>query len=88
MDEFTREFLTIDVASSRRSSRGIEILARLMSERGIPAAIRSDNGPEFVSLAILKWLTENNVETVQSMRVSRGRTAEKRASTAACGMNA
>jgi len=64
VDEFTRECLVVDVAGSIRSGRVIEILARLMSERGMPAFIRSDNGPEFVSLAILKWLTENNVETV------------------------
>lgn len=64
VDEFTRECLAIDVAGSIRSGRVIETLARLMSERGIPAFIRSDNGPEFVSLAILKWLTENSVETV------------------------
>lgn len=64
VDEFTRECLAIDVAGSIRSGRVIEVLARLMSERGIPAVIRSDNGPEFVSLAILKWLTDNNVETV------------------------
>ncbi len=35
-----------------------------MSERGVPAFVRSNNGPEFVSLAILKWLTQNQVETV------------------------
>ncbi len=64
VDEFTRECLAIDVAGSIRSNRVIEILARLMSERGVPAFIRSDNGPEFVSLAILKWLAENKVETV------------------------
>jgi len=64
VDEFTRECLAIDVAGSIRSGRVIETLARLMSERGVPAFIRSDNGPEFVSLAILKWLTENKVETV------------------------
>lgn len=65
VDEFTRECLAIDVAGSIRSGRVIEILARLMNERGVPAFIRSDNGPEFVSMAILKWLTENKVETVQ-----------------------
>lgn len=64
VDEFTRECLAIDVAGSIRSNRVIEILTRLMSERGVPAFIRSDNGPEFVSLAILKWLAENKVETV------------------------
>ena len=63
VDEFTHECLAIDVAGSIRSGRVIEILARLMSERGVPAFVRSDNGPEFVSLAILKWLTENKVET-------------------------
>lgn len=64
VDEFTRECLAIDVAGSIRSGRVIETLARLMSERGAPAFIRSDNGPEFVSLAVLRWLTENQVETV------------------------
>jgi putative transposase len=64
IDEFTRECLAVDVAGSIRSGRVIEILARLMSERGAPAFIRSDNGPEFVSLALLKWMTENKVETV------------------------
>ena len=59
VDEFTHECLAIDVAGSIRSGRVIEILARLMSERGVPAFVRSDNGPEFVSLAILKWLTQN-----------------------------
>jgi len=64
VDEFTRECMAIDVAGSIRSGRVIEILARLMSERGAPAFIRSDNGPEFVSLAILKWVTEHRIETV------------------------
>ena len=64
VDEFTRECLAIDVAGSIRSARVVELLAKLMSERGIPAFIRSDNGPEFVSMAVLRWLTENKVETV------------------------
>jgi len=64
VDEFTRECLAVDVAGSIRSTRVIEILARLMSERGAPAFIRSDNGPEFVSLAILGWLAENKIESV------------------------
>ena len=54
VDEVTRECLAIDVVGSSRSSRVIEVLARLMSERGAPAFIRRDNGPEFVSLALLK----------------------------------
>jgi putative transposase len=54
IDEFTRECLAIDVAGSIRSNRVIEVLARLVSARGAPRYMRSDNAPEFVSHAILK----------------------------------
>jgi putative transposase len=63
IDEFTRECLAIDVAGSIRSTRVIELLARLISERGAPAFLRSDNGPEFVSHAILEWLTKQRIDT-------------------------
>ena len=53
IDEFTREALAIDVAGSIRSARVIEVLARLMSEHSAPRYLRSDNGSEFVSHAIL-----------------------------------
>ena len=62
LDEFTRECLAIDVAGSIRSKRVIEVLARLVSQRGAPAFLRSDNGPEFVSKAILKWIAEANIQ--------------------------
>jgi putative transposase len=52
-DEYTRESLAIDVAGSIRSARVIEVLARLISVRGAPRYLRSDNGPEFVSVALL-----------------------------------
>jgi putative transposase len=63
IDEFTRECLAIDVAGSIRSGRVIEVLARLISERGAPRFLRSDNGPEFVSHAILEWLDNAKIET-------------------------
>jgi putative transposase len=63
VDEFTHECLAIDVAGSIRSKRVIEILARLMSHYGAPAYLRSDSGPEFVSHAILQWLTDARIET-------------------------
>jgi len=63
VDEFTREALAIDVAGSIRSKRVIEVLSRLISERGAPMYLRSDNGPEFVSNAILQWLGTANIET-------------------------
>ena len=54
VDEYTRECLAIDVAGSIRSGRVIEVLSRLISERGAPLSLRSDSGPEFVSKALLK----------------------------------
>ena len=63
IDEFTRECLAIDVAGSIRSPRVIETLAKLISTRGVPKHLRSDNGPEFVSRAVLRWLHEAGVET-------------------------
>jgi putative transposase len=61
VDEFTRESLAIDVAGTIRSQRVIEVLCRLMSERGMPKVLRSDNGPEFVSKALLRWAVDNNL---------------------------
>ena len=63
IDEWTRECLAIDVAGSIRSGRVIEVLSRLVSVRGAPRYLRSDNGPEFVSSAILRWVTAENIET-------------------------
>jgi putative transposase len=64
VDEYTRECLAIDVGSSLRSQRVIEVLSKLVSVRGAPRYLRSDNGPEFVSRAILQWLThEAKIET-------------------------
>ena len=47
-DECTKEGLAIDVAGRIRFARVIEVLSRLVSERGAPMFLRSDNGPEFV----------------------------------------
>jgi putative transposase len=58
----TRESLAIDVAGSIRSCRVIEVLSRLISERGAPLSLRSDNGPEFVSKALLKWAARESLE--------------------------
>lgn len=63
VDEFSRECLAIDVAGSIRSGRVIEVLAKLVSVHGSPQHLRSDNGPEFVSRAVLKWLLQANIDT-------------------------
>lgn len=57
-DEWTREGLAIEVDGRIRSGRVIEVLSRLVSERGAPLYLRSDNGPEFVARAVLKWIID------------------------------
>ena len=61
VDEDTRECLAIDVAGSIRSGRAIEVLSRLISDRGASLSLRSDNGPEFVSKALLKWAARESL---------------------------
>lgn len=62
IDEFTKVSLAIDVAGSIRSGRVIEVLSRLISVHGAPRHVRSDNGPEFVSRAILRWARNESIE--------------------------
>ena len=56
LDEFTRESLAIRVRRRLSSTDVIEVLTDLFLQRGIPAYIRSDNGPEFVAAAVRQWI--------------------------------
>jgi putative transposase len=62
-DELTEEGLAIDVAGRIRSPRVIEVLARLVSERGAPALMRSGNGPAPVSRGMLRWIVGQGIGT-------------------------
>jgi putative transposase len=62
-DEFTKEGLAIEVDARIRSGQVIEVLGRLVSERGAPAFLRCDNGPEFVARAVLKWIVDQGIGT-------------------------
>ena len=52
IDEFTREGLAIDVARRLDRQSVLVVLADLMVVRGVPAHIRSDNGPGFAAKAV------------------------------------
>ena len=52
VDEDVHECLAIDVAGSLRSRCVIEVLARLVLQRGAPKVLRFNDGPEFVSRAL------------------------------------
>ncbi len=55
MDDFNREALAIEIDFSLPAERVIRALRQLILWRGKPSAIRCDNGPEYVSQAMLDW---------------------------------
>jgi putative transposase len=61
IDDFNRQSLVVEVDTSLPSLRVIRALERLISERGIPANIRCDNGPEFISHKLEQWCTEKKI---------------------------
>ena len=64
MDEFTREGLEIEVDTSTSAEWIISRLAQLVAIHGAPAYLRSDNGPEFVAVAIQTWLAQRQIATL------------------------
>ena len=64
VDAYTRECLSLDVARRLRSDAVLARLAQLFVERGPPAYLRSDNGPEFTATAVRDWRTRAGVTTL------------------------
>jgi len=52
LDEYSRECLAIRVKRKLNSTDVVDVLTDLFIMRGVPAFIRSDNGPEFVAKAV------------------------------------
>jgi transposase InsO family protein len=63
-DEYTRECLAITMARRLRSDDVLAQLTALMSTRGTPTHLRSDNGAEFTATAVRVWLTRVGVRTL------------------------
>lgn len=55
VDEFTREALAIHVARSIDADQTVNVLERLADQRGAPAHVRCDNGPELTAHALRDW---------------------------------
>ncbi len=62
VDDFSRECLVIDAATSFPGARVVRALEELAEVRGLPAAIVIDNGPEFTSRALDEWAYRRKVE--------------------------
>ena len=64
IDEHTRECLAIRVERRLNAQVVLEVLAELFLEHGPPEHIRSDNGPEFIAIALRDWLGRLGVKTL------------------------
>ena len=63
VDEWTRECLAIEVATSLDARRVIGVLETTFERYGTPAILRSDNGPEFIARALKIWALVNHSDT-------------------------
>jgi len=63
IEEYTRECLAIEVARRLSSDDVLDVLARLMADRGSPNHIPSDQGPEFTANRVRAWLGDLGVRT-------------------------
>ena len=61
MDDFNRESLAIEVDTSMPSLRVTRVLNRIIEQRGKPANLRSDNGPEFISHVLQEWCEKHKI---------------------------
>ncbi|ATB60839.1 Xcd1 transposase peptide 2 (plasmid) [Xanthomonas citri pv. fuscans] len=61
LDDFNREGLGIEVDLSLPSARVIRSLEQIIDWRGKPNAIRCDNGPEYISGALLAWAQQRGI---------------------------
>ena len=62
-DEFTRECLALEAATSMTGRAVADVLKDLVSQRGAPGFLRSDNGPEFVCRDLTVWLLSQGSES-------------------------
>ena len=64
IDDYNREVLAIETDTSIPALRVIRVLERLKETRGLPAMIRSDNGPEFISDKLDAWCKDHKIQLV------------------------
>jgi putative transposase len=62
IDAYTREVLAMEVDTSFAGLRVTRVLDQIIAERGLPQAIRCDNGPELTSRRFLAWALEHKID--------------------------
>jgi putative transposase len=63
VDECTREALAMRVGRSCTADHLVEVIEELVAQRGAPAYLRMDNGPELVAWALRDWCRLAGVRT-------------------------
>ncbi len=64
IDAYTRESLAMEVDTSFAGLRVTRVLDQIIAERGLPRAIRCDNGPELTSRHFLAWALDRKIDLV------------------------
>lgn len=62
VDDFNREALSIEIDLNLPAQRVVRVLDRIAANRGYPAMLRLDNGPEFISLALAEWAEKHAIK--------------------------
>ena len=62
IDIFSRECVALKVGRSMPAIKVIEVLEYLKFTRGLPATIRLDNGPEYISKILSKWAEKQKIK--------------------------
>ena len=61
IDDYNREGLGIEVDLSLPSSRVTRALDQIIEWRGKPAALRCDNGPEYINQTLVSWANKHRI---------------------------
>lgn len=64
LDDYNREGLGIEVDLSLPAARVIRSLEQIIEWRGSPSMIRCDNGPEYISQALIDWANQRQITLV------------------------
>jgi putative transposase len=64
IDAYTRESLAMEVDTSFAGLRVTRVLDQIIAQRGLPRAIRCDNGPELTSRHFLAWALDRKIDLI------------------------
>ncbi len=64
IDAYTRECLALETDTSFPSRRVTRVLEAVMTQRGAPQGVRSDNGPELTSRHYMAWFADRKIAAI------------------------